>query len=196
MTMSIVSLAAEIGVSEQPVGDRKRRRRAAFGAALGAAGDRRREHALRARRCFVAVGRGRGRLARPELAGVARVDLRILGAVPTHARRPTMGGLPGLRATGRQMVIGGVQIDRFGGDQIAESWRYWDTLGMLQQPSRAPSRPSGCPPDRAERQARDRRRRSSSSTARGWASSGATARAWAPERRSSCASTRSAASTS
>ena len=50
-----------------------------------------------------------------------------------------MGGLPGLRATGKQIVIGGVQIDRFEGDQIAESWRYWDTLGMLQQLGAVPA---------------------------------------------------------
>ena len=43
------------------------------------------------------------------------------------------GDLPGLPATGRQAAIGGVQIDRFEGDKIVEGWRYWDTLGMLQQ---------------------------------------------------------------
>jgi len=43
------------------------------------------------------------------------------------------GELPGLPATGKQATIDGVQIDRFDGDKITESWRYWDSLGMLQQ---------------------------------------------------------------
>jgi predicted ester cyclase len=43
------------------------------------------------------------------------------------------GELPGVSATGKRITIGGVQVDRYEGDKIAESWPYWDTLGMLQQ---------------------------------------------------------------
>ena len=49
------------------------------------------------------------------------------------------GELPGLPATGKRAAIGAVQIDRFEGDRIAESWRYWDTLGMLQQLGAVPT---------------------------------------------------------
>jgi steroid delta-isomerase-like uncharacterized protein len=54
------------------------------------------------------------------------------------------GELPGLPATGRHATIGGVQIDRFDGDKITESWRYWDSLGMLQQLGAVP-RPQAWP---------------------------------------------------
>ncbi len=50
-----------------------------------------------------------------------------------------MGALPGLAPTRRRISIGGVQIDRFDGDKIVESWRYWDTLGMLQQLGAVPT---------------------------------------------------------
>jgi predicted ester cyclase len=54
-----------------------------------------------------------------------------------------MGGLPGLPPAARPMTIGGVQIDRFDDDdQIAEGWRYWDTLGMLQQLGAVPTPPA------------------------------------------------------
>ena len=49
------------------------------------------------------------------------------------------GGLPGLPPAGRQMTVGGVQIDRFDGDKIGEGWRHWDTLGMLQQLGAVPT---------------------------------------------------------
>lgn len=49
------------------------------------------------------------------------------------------GELPGLPPTGRPVTIGGVQIDRFDGDKIVEGWRYWDTLGMLQQVGAVPT---------------------------------------------------------
>jgi len=54
------------------------------------------------------------------------------------------GELPGLPATGKRATIGGVQIDRFDGDKITESWRYWDSLGMLQQLGAVP-RPRAWP---------------------------------------------------
>jgi steroid delta-isomerase-like uncharacterized protein len=50
-----------------------------------------------------------------------------------------LGALPGLPPTGRHASIGGVEIDRFEGDKIVEGWRYWDTLGMLQQLGAVPT---------------------------------------------------------
>jgi predicted ester cyclase len=49
------------------------------------------------------------------------------------------GDLPGLPATGRTVAIGGIVIDRFEGDQGAETWQNWDTLGMLQQLGAVPA---------------------------------------------------------
>lgn len=53
------------------------------------------------------------------------------------------GDLPMLPASGRTATVTGILIDRFEGDQIAESWTSWDTLGMLQQlgaiPAAAPA---------------------------------------------------------
>jgi predicted ester cyclase len=43
------------------------------------------------------------------------------------------GDLPSLAATGRNVTVQGIVIDRFEGDRVAESWQHWDTLGMLQQ---------------------------------------------------------------
>jgi predicted ester cyclase len=60
------------------------------------------------------------------------------------ARGTQTGALPGLPATGRRAVIGGVQIDRFEGDKIVEGWRYWDALGLLQQLGAVP-RPRSVP---------------------------------------------------
>ena len=62
-----------------------------------------------------------------------RVDCRIA------VSGTQMGGLPGLPPTRRHATIGGVQIDRFEGDKIVEGWRYWDTLGMLQQLGAVPT---------------------------------------------------------
>jgi steroid delta-isomerase-like uncharacterized protein len=49
------------------------------------------------------------------------------------------GDLPNLPATGRQSTVGGIVIDRFEGDKIAENWGHWDTLGMLQQLGAVPT---------------------------------------------------------
>lgn len=49
------------------------------------------------------------------------------------------GGLPGLPPTRKRVAVSGVQIDRFKDDTIVESWRYWDTLGMLQQLGAVPT---------------------------------------------------------
>jgi steroid delta-isomerase-like uncharacterized protein len=43
------------------------------------------------------------------------------------------GDLFGLGPTGKQTTIGGITIDRFKGDKIAESWDNWDALGLMQQ---------------------------------------------------------------
>jgi steroid delta-isomerase-like uncharacterized protein len=50
-----------------------------------------------------------------------------------------MGPLPGLPPTRRHATVTGVQIDRFEGNKIVEGWRYWDTLGMLQQLGAVPA---------------------------------------------------------
>jgi len=49
------------------------------------------------------------------------------------------GDLPMLPATGRTATVTGILIDRYEGDQIAEVWSNWDTLGMLQQLGALPS---------------------------------------------------------
>jgi len=43
------------------------------------------------------------------------------------------GDLPSLPATGRRTTVSGILIDRYEGEQVAETWSNWDTLGMLQQ---------------------------------------------------------------
>src|SRR5436190_2818597 len=43
------------------------------------------------------------------------------------------GELMGIAPTGKQSTVTGIEIHRFEGSQIAESWINWDTLGMLQQ---------------------------------------------------------------
>lgn len=43
------------------------------------------------------------------------------------------GDLPTLPATGRRTTVSGILIDRYEGEQVAETWSSWDTLGMLQQ---------------------------------------------------------------
>jgi predicted ester cyclase len=43
------------------------------------------------------------------------------------------GDLPVLPATGRHATVTGILIDRYEGEQVAETWGSWDTLGMLQQ---------------------------------------------------------------
>jgi steroid delta-isomerase-like uncharacterized protein len=49
------------------------------------------------------------------------------------------GDLPSLPATGRTVTVGGIVIDRFEGDKVAETWQHWDTLGMLQQLGAVPA---------------------------------------------------------
>jgi steroid delta-isomerase-like uncharacterized protein len=56
-----------------------------------------------------------------------------LVATRWRARGTHEGDLMGMAATGKQVTITGITIDRFENDRIAESWTNWDTLGMLQQ---------------------------------------------------------------
>jgi steroid delta-isomerase-like uncharacterized protein len=55
------------------------------------------------------------------------------------------GDMPMLPATGRKAVVTGILIERFEGDQIAESWTCWDTLGMLQQLGAVPAPAEAAP---------------------------------------------------
>ena len=41
--------------------------------------------------------------------------------------------------TGKRVSTSGVTFFRIGGGKIAESWVYWDTLGLLQQIGMVPS---------------------------------------------------------
>ena len=43
------------------------------------------------------------------------------------------GPLMGVPATGKEVTIVGITIDRFAGGQIVERWQQVDNLGMLQQ---------------------------------------------------------------
>ena len=41
--------------------------------------------------------------------------------------------LMSIHPTGRQVQVSGIWIHRIAGEKIVESWKVWDTLGMLQQ---------------------------------------------------------------
>jgi steroid delta-isomerase-like uncharacterized protein len=43
------------------------------------------------------------------------------------------GALFGAAPSHRKVTVTGIQIDRFKGDKIVESWVNWDTAGMMQQ---------------------------------------------------------------
>ena len=43
------------------------------------------------------------------------------------------GVLMGIPATGKQVTVTGITIDRIVDDQVVESWSIFDALGMLQQ---------------------------------------------------------------
>jgi predicted ester cyclase len=75
------------------------------------------------------------RTAFPDLVLVIEAQYEAGDVVITRwtASGTQMGGLPGLPPTRGRIAVSGVQIDRFEDDTIVESWRYWDTLGMLQQ---------------------------------------------------------------
>lgn len=49
------------------------------------------------------------------------------------------GDLPDVPATHRRVSVGGITIDRIEDGKIAETWVYWDTLGMLQQLGAVPA---------------------------------------------------------
>jgi steroid delta-isomerase-like uncharacterized protein len=43
------------------------------------------------------------------------------------------GALMGVPATGKDVEINGISIDRFENGKVVEAWSNWDSLGMLQQ---------------------------------------------------------------
>jgi steroid delta-isomerase-like uncharacterized protein len=49
------------------------------------------------------------------------------------------GDLPDLPATHKRTTVGGLALDRVEGGKIAETWTYWDTLGMLEQLGAVPA---------------------------------------------------------
>jgi predicted ester cyclase len=49
------------------------------------------------------------------------------------ARGTNDGELMGMQPTGKSVQIAGITIDRIAGEQIAETWTCFDTLGMMQQ---------------------------------------------------------------
>jgi steroid delta-isomerase-like uncharacterized protein len=49
------------------------------------------------------------------------------------ARATNSASLMGRPATGRQVVVTGIDIYRFAGGKIQETWTNWDTAGLLQQ---------------------------------------------------------------
>ena len=43
------------------------------------------------------------------------------------------GELAGIPATGKRVEVLGMGIDYFSGDKIAESWEFYDIMGLMQQ---------------------------------------------------------------
>ncbi len=43
------------------------------------------------------------------------------------------GDFWGMPATGKQVTVTGITIDRIGSGRVIESWTNWDALGLLQQ---------------------------------------------------------------
>ncbi|MBM3811106.1 MAG: ester cyclase [Acidimicrobiia bacterium] len=43
------------------------------------------------------------------------------------------GPLAGVAPTNKRVSAGGITILRFQGDKVAESWAYWDALGLMRQ---------------------------------------------------------------
>jgi steroid delta-isomerase-like uncharacterized protein len=43
------------------------------------------------------------------------------------------GELAGIPATGKRIEVAGTGVDYFSGGKIAESWEYYDVMGMMQQ---------------------------------------------------------------
>jgi steroid delta-isomerase-like uncharacterized protein len=43
------------------------------------------------------------------------------------------GSLAGVPASQRKVTVTGIQIDKFRGDKIVESWANWDLAGLMQQ---------------------------------------------------------------
>jgi len=62
-------------------------------------------------------------------------------AVRWMMRGTHQGEFQGIPPTGTSVTVSGIAIHRFAGDQIQESWDYFDALGLLQQLGAIP--PSG-----------------------------------------------------
>lgn len=51
-----------------------------------------------------------------------------------------------IAATGREMVVEGISIDRIVDGRVVETWTNWDLLGLLEQLGAVSSRPAAPPP--------------------------------------------------
>jgi steroid delta-isomerase-like uncharacterized protein len=49
------------------------------------------------------------------------------------------GEFMGIPATNKQVTVAGIDIYRYAGGKRVETWRQWDTLGLMQQLGRVPS---------------------------------------------------------
>jgi steroid delta-isomerase-like uncharacterized protein len=55
------------------------------------------------------------------------------------------GELFGIPATGREVRMSGVDVERFEGGRIVEHWSFWDRLTMMEQLGVAPAGGGGAP---------------------------------------------------
>ena len=62
-----------------------------------------------------------------------QVAERDLVATRWAARGTHRGDLMGLPATGKEVTITGLTLDRIENGKLAESWNNWDALGLMQQ---------------------------------------------------------------
>lgn len=71
------------------------------------------------------------------------IDLQIAEGGKVTTRRTAhgthKGELMGIPATGKQVTITGVGIDRIAGGRIVETWGEFDLMGMMQQLGVVPS---------------------------------------------------------
>jgi predicted ester cyclase len=49
------------------------------------------------------------------------------------------GEFMGIPATNKQVTVAGIDIYRYADGKRVETWREWDTLGLMQQLGRVPS---------------------------------------------------------
>ncbi|PYP40007.1 MAG: hypothetical protein DMD48_04810 [Gemmatimonadetes bacterium] len=55
------------------------------------------------------------------------------------ARATHRGEFMGTPATNKQVTVAGIDIYRYAGGKRAETWRQWDTLGLMRQLGMVPS---------------------------------------------------------